>query len=188
MSSQDSTRDADVIAFERTYPGVTAHLVNIHATSYTFECEAPPETMVAVGLITQAMLDAIPPCGSGSFSPRAYKLRNRAPFYTQLRRRASGRLHMRRWFPWTRDDDHLADTLAFCASIGVEPPAQDDIDAAIAKVANEQAQLSAMVREGIHERAKKRWQSDGAVITVDWDAIRQEVAQARRAGLLGGAA
>lgn len=124
MDSDHSTRDPDAIAFEKAYPGVRAIKVEIGTRSFDFVAVAPTDALIQVGLVTQAMIDAIPPCGSGSFSPRARKPKNYAPLRTQLYRKKSGcDVQIRQW-EW----NDPAAVAAFCAKLGVPVPSRDEAD------------------------------------------------------------
>ena len=189
MSSDNSTRDPDVVAFERTYPGVTATNVTVWPRGYEFACEGPGETLVSVGLISPAMLERMAgTCTQIQFGPRPNRKDNFCPFYTQLRYRTdagrpTGTLRMRRYLPY-RDEGHVAEMLAFCELIGTKPPTQADMDAANAKLAHDVA-IEKAIREVAQQTAARQvrptWTTDGVVINVDWKAIQRRVLMQRQA-------
>jgi len=184
-----SSRDAEQIAFERTYPGVTARKVRISPTGFEFECDGTAEALISTGLISPQMADRMKGVSSQiCFGPRSKRKENYCAFYTQLRYRSEGgrlteTLSMRRWTLY--DEQHSRAAIDFCLAIGVTPPSQTEIDAAIQETAAAIEALAAELRATsdkggpARRRGRKLWTCDGVLITVDWDAIRERVELAR---------
>lgn len=195
FDSTDSIRDPDAVAFEKTYPGTRAVKVEIGPQSFDFTAHAPPDVLVQVGLVTQAMLDAIPPCGQGSFGPKPRLPKNYAPLNTQLYRKKSGEIQVRQW-AW--QDATL--TMAFRAKLGMPVPAEeatreanadvymDGVRQATAEMKGAGAKrfldrigrsISLRERQIGRRQLPQRWGTCGNVIYVDWSNVRGAAILAR---------
>jgi hypothetical protein len=188
------SRDPDEIAFEKAYPGVRATSVTIGPSTFDYTAMAPPATLMQVGLVSRVMLDAIPPCGHGSFGPKPRNPKNYAPVRTQLYRKKSGDIQIRQ-FAYHEP----AAATAFCAKLGVALPQEDAAEreanaraeavrqasaelegtagprflGTIAKQMKDQITLGDLI---LRERAigrrqtPRRWAVCGPTIFVDWPA------------------